>query len=225
MRFRALALFAAALVAVLGVAACSDVVAGDSLVVNAAAYGDGAPISQFGTAESTVSGVTLQGFSGGAPCDYFRFEQSAWDRFHPSRISFAWSGNNITPCMLVNGQKRTGSALVLKYHDDLAALTKFFAAKGVKVIFSAPLCRDPAFASFWPNGDPAFRTMESRLAASFAAQHFHVAYSEYAALQVCPAWQFLPQYHKTGDGLHLNPTGGAIYATALRFESKHTLIP
>lgn len=213
---RRLLAFAALLLALV-VSGCSDLVAGDSLVVNAA-VADGATPSVYGTAESTVDGVTLRGFSGGAPCDYLFFMQGDYNKYLPKKVSFAWSGNNGTPCMLLNGQRRTGSALVLKYHDDLVVLTKFFVSKGVKVIYSAPLCTDGN--SLWPNGNPAFRTMESRLASAFRAQGQRVAYSEYAALQICPGWQYNGAV-RAADGLHLTPAGAAIYSSALRYESKH----
>jgi hypothetical protein len=220
---RRLAVVAVAMAAAVGLSACSDLVAGDSLVVNATAA-DGAPTSVSGTGESTVDGVTLQGFSGGAPCDYQRFMQAALDKYKPKRISFAWSGNAETPCMKDSlGRPLTGAALTLKYHNDLVTLTKFFASKNVGVIYSAPICVSPNVTGVM-NGNPLIRQMESRLATNFAAQHYHVAYSEYAALQICPGWQYNGLIRQT-DGLHLNSTGGAIYSTALRYESKHTVIP
>lgn len=215
MRRRLAVLAALALALVLG--ACSDLVVGDSLVVDAA-ISDGAAPTPYGISTSTLDGVTLRGFSGGAPCDYFPIMQGDYSKYLPKKVSFVWSGNNGTPCMLLNGQRRTGSTLVLKYHDDLVVLTKFFASKGVKVIYSAPLCSNGS--PFWPNGDPAFRSMQSRLALSFRAQGQHVAYSEYAALQICPAWQYDGTVRAV-DGLHLNSVGAATYAAALRYESKH----
>ena len=206
-----------ALFLALVVSACSDLVVGDSLVVNAT-VADGAIPSIYGISASTVDGVTLRGYSGAAPCDYFRFMQGDYDKYLPKKISFAWSGNNGTPCMLLNGQRRTGSALALKYHDDLAVLTKFFLGKGVKVIYSAPLCTNGN--PFWPNGDPVLRSMESRLASAFRAQGQHVAYSDYAALQICPGWKYNGAVRAV-DGLHLSPAGATSYAKALRYESKH----
>src|SRR4051794_23935850 len=183
---RRLLVILATLVATLLVASCSDIAAGDSLVVDAA-VSDGAQRSAYGTAESTVDGVTLQGFAGAAPCDYIGVSQSAWDRFRPKKISFAWSGNNLTPCMADrSGQRLTGTALIIKYHDDLAYLTKWWTAKGVKIIYSAPLCVPPGVSL--PNGDPALRRMESGLAYRFRLQGYRVAYSDYAAKQICPDW-------------------------------------
>lgn len=191
-----------------------------------AAVADGAVANTtYGSvAENTVDGVTEHGFAGAAPCDYLRFAQGDLDQLHPKRVSFAFSGNAVTPCMQDKaGHPLTGSALALKYHDDLVTLTKKFNAAGASVIYSAPVCVSPNFTA-GSNGSPLIRSMERQLATNFAAQHQHVAYSESAALSICPAWQYVAAYRSV-DGLHLSPTGATIYTHALRNENKHTPIP
>jgi hypothetical protein len=66
--------------------------------------------------------------------------------------------------------------------------------------------------------------MERDLASSFVRQGRHVAYSEYAASQVCPNWSYVPSL-RVADGLHLSPLGGRVFAAALRYENKHTAMP
>jgi hypothetical protein len=224
LRSRALALLIA-IVAVLIAAGC-DLVAGDSLVVNAAASDPGANLGGNPplAGDSTVDGVVLRGVAGIAACDYRGLMQQDFAKWKPKRVSLAFSGNSgTTPCTRDSaGRPLTGAALALRYHDDLVAVTKFFAAHGAGVIYSAPICVRPDLHI--PNGDPLLRTMERNLAASFARQRFHVAYSEYAALQICPSWTYLPQY-RAADGLHLSAAGATIFAAALRKENKTTPIP
>ncbi len=196
-----------------GTTACTDLVAGDSLVVQAATTTTGNPTA-YGVRASTVEGVALKGYSGAAPCDYKSFIASDYNQYRPGKVSLAFSGNNMSPCMA----RATGTAYLGKYHDDLAWLTNFLTAKGVKVIYSAPVCQKPG--GTWANGSPELRAMEAGLASRFRAQGKHVAYSDSAALTICPGWNFVGAY-RVADGLHLSPLGAQIYAAALRFESKH----
>lgn len=204
-----LAVAAAALVTT-GAAACSDLVAGDSLVVQAAT---GQEQVAGLTGESTADGVTLRGVSGIAPCDYKGLVAADYAKYTPSKVTLAFSGNNQTAC---TGHK-TGAALVAQYHEDLVWLTNYLTAKGAKVIYSAPLCRSAT--SGWSNGDPAFRSMEKSLATFYRAYGNHVAYSELAAQTICPGWTYVAAY-RSSDGLHLNSVGAGIYAIGLRRESK-----
>lgn len=194
---------------------CGAVVVGDSLVANAA-VADGATPGGWGTATSSKDGVTLRAYPGGAPCDYISEMQTDLQTYRPRRISLAWSGDNGTRCMLQAGQRLSGAALVQKYRVDLVTVTRFFSDRGVGVVYSAPLC-GPADAA-------ALRVMEQTLAGQLAGQGEHVAYSESAALQICPNWTYHQPY-RSADGVHLSPTGAKVYAKALRREVKRTRVP
>jgi hypothetical protein len=206
-----------ALLASISLAACTDLVAGDSLVVQAATATSGAP-TPFGVGVDTADGVTLKGYSGAAPCDYRKFIGGDYDKYMPSKVTLAFSGNNGSACMRsASGAPLTGIAYLWRYHDDLVALTNYLTAKKVKVIYSAPLCTSST--TTFINGSAALRSMEAGLAIRFRAQGVHILYSDYADLQICPNWQYVSSY-RASDGLHLSNAGAVRYATALRYESK-----
>jgi hypothetical protein len=120
------------------------------------------------------------------------------------------------------GRPLTGAAMVAKYRSDLVWLTQYLIGRGASIIYSAPLCVAPGLTV--SNGNPALRTMERDLAASFVRQGRHAAYSEYAARQVCPNWTYVASLRAV-DGLHLSPLGNRVYAAGLRYENKHTVVP
>src|SRR4051812_49871856 len=106
----AIALVCALAVALIG-GAC-DLVAGDSLVVNAAAVDPGATRSGL-LAESNVDGVVLKGVNGIAPCDYRTMMNADYGRWKPKRVSLVFSGNSFTNCMKDStGKQLSGTALV-----------------------------------------------------------------------------------------------------------------
>lgn len=195
-------------------ASCGPLVSGDSFVTQTALVTPGTPTA-YGVAASTVNGVTLKGYSGAAPCDYENFVASDYNKYRPSKESLAFSGNNMSACM----GGATGAAFLLRYHDGLVSLTNFLTSKGVAVIYSAPICSKPG--SIWVNGSPELRSMEAGLASRFRAQGKHVAYSESAALSVCPGWQFTSVYRGTDSLPHLSALGANVYANALRAEAQN----
>jgi hypothetical protein len=222
---RLVILLTAFVIAATGLSACTDLVVGDSLVVGAAATEPGASVLSWPATNATslVDGVVLRGVAGVAPCDYRGLIAGDIDKWHPGRVSLAFSGNNSTQCMRdAQGRPLTGAAMVAKYRADLVWLTQYLVSRSASVIYSAPLCVAPG--STLSNGNPALRTMERDLASSFVRQGRHVAYSEYAARQVCPNWTYVRSL-RAADGLHLSTSGGRIYAAALRYENKHTAIP
>jgi len=196
-----------------GMLTSCDLVAGDSLVVQAARGTD----NPFFAAEDTKDGVTIKGVAGIAPCDYERAMVADYEKHKPTRVSLAFSGNNGTAC---TGHV-TGALLAENYRVSLERISRYFASKKVPVIFSAPVCVGPGVT--WSNGDPLLRSMERDLAATLKAQRLRVAYSEYAATRICPGWNYNPSLRST-DGIHFNRAGALVFALALRTENKTTVV-
>src|SRR4051794_28711615 len=115
MRLRRFRLLIVCIVLVLtGTIASCDLVAGDSLVVNAASSDPGANYNSL-AADSTVDGVVLRGVSGIAPCDYCNLMSGDYGKWQPKRVSLSFSGNNVTNCMKnAQGQKLVGAQLIAK---------------------------------------------------------------------------------------------------------------
>ena len=103
---------------------------GDSLTVQA-----GEALVALGRAHGLAVSVTA--YYGLAPCDYASLIRDAIAK-RPDTLVLDFSGNNLTPCMLVNGHPLTGAAYYARYRRDVGALVALASARGIPVELVAP---------------------------------------------------------------------------------------
>src|SRR5947208_8810 len=82
--------------------------------------------------------VEVDAAGGTAICDWLGQAPAIRDRFRPTVVVMAFSGNSLTPCMKdVHGDLPWGSGLGVRYYTDVERMTKLFPSNG-PIIWVAP---------------------------------------------------------------------------------------
>jgi hypothetical protein len=134
------------------------VVYGDSLTWEARDY-----VTFLGAAEGMTT--IVRSFGGTATCDWFDHMRTDMRTLRPGLVVLAFSGNNITKCMVSNGHYLYGDALKRKYAKDTNTAVKILRDGGAQVaLVGAPRSRNAGSDADWDRLHDAFRSIADRLA-------------------------------------------------------------
>lgn len=201
-------LFGSLLLCLLALPGCSPLgtglVVGDSMVEQTV---------QLGFASDP--GVPFHGYPGAAPCDY-GYSSAMWAQWntnpHPRTVVLAWSGNNLTSCMKVNGANAVGDDLVTLYRTELIREVAWYKAHGTHVVLESPPCADPV-NTYAVGVAQRLQDMEYQLAYPSTPATF-MRWSTRAKDAICPGHVFHSEL-RAADHNHLSIAGAKAYANAL----------
>lgn len=116
--------------------------------------------------------VEVRSFGGTAICDWLREARATLPAIHPGAVVWAFSGNNLTPCMRTGGRALVADRLERKYERDASTAMMLSRRAGANVVLVGPprsfvARHDP----HWQRISDAYRHVATRHAA-------HVAYAD-----------------------------------------------
>ena len=145
-RLAATAVIAVAIVALAGLTGCASSTSASSAPRVSTTVPVVARVSVFGDSLSVQAGamlrwqgrahgldVTVEAYFGLAPCDLVKAVQRDIAA-SPDALVFAFSGNNLTPCMKRNGKSVTGAAYYVAYRHDMDVLVTAALARKIPVL-------------------------------------------------------------------------------------------
>jgi hypothetical protein len=114
----------------------------------------------------------VRSFGGTATCDWFNDMRAHLARERPAVVVFAFSGNNLTPCMQLHKRALVGDALAAKYGRDTSSAVSIARRYGARVVLvGAPRSRSGRDDVHWDRIQREYRALA-------ATDRTHVRYAD-----------------------------------------------